>query len=108
MQEFYDRLGLKFQEELSTKVLSTTSTGRIKKISINNKNFTGSEIYSKLNLRSTFFTIDKVGNNVIVKTKGYGHGVGMSQYGAFAMAKKGYKYDEILKYYYQGIEIKKI
>ena len=41
-------------------------------------------------------------------TKGYGHGVGMSQYGALAMAKKGYKYDEILKHYYQGVDIKKI
>ena len=41
-------------------------------------------------------------------TKGYGHGVGMSQYGALAMAKKGYNYEKILKYYYQGVEISKI
>ena len=46
--------------------------------------------------------------NVLITTKGYGHGVGMSQYGAEAMAEKGYKYDEILKYYYQNVEIKKI
>ena len=43
-----------------------------------------------------------------ITTKGYGHGVGMSQYGALAMAKKGYKYQDILKYYYQGVEIKKL
>ena len=48
------------------------------------------------------------GNNVEINTKGYGHGVGMSQYGANGMAKEGYKYDTILKYYYQGTEIKKM
>lgn len=108
LQEFYDRLGIKYQEDLNIKVLSTTSTGRIKSLSINNTTFTGSQVYSKLNLRSTFFTINKIGNNIMINTKGYGHGVGMSQYGALAMAKKGYNYNEILKYYYQGIDIKKI
>ena len=40
-----------------------------------------------------------------IKTKGYGHGVGMSQYGANSMANKGSKYDEILKHYYSGVKI---
>ena len=48
------------------------------------------------------------GSNVIIETKGYGHGVGMSQYGALGMAKAGYTYDEILKHYYTGTTIKKI
>ena len=108
LQEFYDKLNLKYQEKLNIKITETTSTGRIKKIKINNKNFTGSKVYSLLGLRSTFFTIEQVGSNVVVTTKGYGHGVGMSQYGALAMAKKGYKYDEILKHYYQGVDIEKI
>ena len=108
LQEFYDKLNLKNQEKLNIKITETTSTGRIKKIKINNKNFTGSKVYSLLELRSTFFTIEQIGSNVVVTTKGYGHGVGMSQYGALAMAKKGYKYDEILKHYYQGVDIKKI
>ena len=43
--------------------------------------------------------------NILIKTKGYGHGVGLSQYGANNMAKLGYRYDEILKYYYQNTEI---
>ena len=47
-------------------------------------------------------------NNVVIETNGYGHGVGMSQYGANAMAKKGYNYKEILEYYYQNIDILKI
>lgn len=108
LQEFYDKLGLKYNDDLKIEVLSTTSTGRIKEIKINGKKFTGGQVYSKLGLKSTFFTINKTGNNVVINTKGYGHGVGMSQYGALAMAKKGYTYDEILKYYYQGVDIKKI
>lgn len=108
MQEFYERLNLKYSDKIKVEILNTTSTGRIKNIKINNKKFTGSEVYKNLNLRSTFFEINQIGSNVIINTKGYGHGVGMSQYGALAMAKKGYKYDEILKYYYQNIQIEKI
>ncbi len=108
LQEFYERLNLKYSDKIKVEVLNTTSTGRIKNIKINNKKFTGSEVYKNLNLRSTFFEINQIGSNVVINTKGYGHGVGMSQYGALAMAKKGYKYDEILKYYYQNIQIEKI
>ena len=108
LQEFYERLNLKYSDKIKVEVLNTTSTGRIKNIKINNKKFTGSEVYKNLNLRSTFFEINQMGSNVVINTKGYGHGVGMSQYGALAMAKKGYKYDEILKYYYQNIQIEKI
>lgn len=108
LQEFFERLNLKYSDQIKVEVLSTTSTGRIKNIKINGKKFTGSEVYKDLSLRSTFFDINQVGSNVIITTKGYGHGVGMSQYGALAMAKKGYKYDEILKYYYQNVQIEKI
>lgn len=108
LQEFFERLNLKYSDQVNVEILDTTSTGRIKKIKINDKKFTGSEVYKNLNLRSTFFNINQVGSNVIINTKGYGHGVGMSQYGALAMAKKGYKYDEILKYYYQNVQIEKI
>ena len=108
IQEFYERLNLKYSDKIKVEILNTTSTGRIKNIKINNKKFTGSEVYKNLNLRSTFFEINQIGSNVVINTKGYGHGVGMSQYGALAMAKKGYKYDQILKYYYQNIQIEKI
>ena len=108
LQEFYERLNLKYSDKIKVEVLNTTSTGRIKNIKINNKKFTGSEVYKNLNLRSTFFEINQIGSNVVINTQGYGHGVGMSQYGALAMAKKGYKYDEILKYYYQNVQIEKI
>lgn len=107
LNEFYSKLGLSYSSVLNIKIISTTQTGRIQKISINGKEFTGSTVCSKLSLKSTFFEIKQDGNNVIINNKGYGHGVGMSQYGAQGMAKEGYKYDEILKHYYTDIEIKK-
>ncbi len=105
--EFCNSLEIKCNENLEIKVLKQTSTGRIKLIRINAKELTGNYICSKLGLRSTYFEITQEDNKIIIKNKGYGHGVGMSQYGANGMAKEGYKYDEILKHYYQGIEIKK-
>lgn len=108
LSDFYTKLGLPYQDNIQVEVTKTTSTGRVKEIKINDKTFTGSEVFSKLGLRSTFFTITQNGSNVSIDTKGYGHGVGMSQYGAQGMAKTGYRYDEILKHYYQGVEIKKI
>lgn len=80
-------------------------SNRVETITINDKKFSGIEVRQKLNLRSTDFTIDINEDNINITTKGYGHGVGMSQYGANSMAKEGYKYDEIVKYYYQNIEI---
>lgn len=108
LADFYRLLGVEYRNNVYVEVISTTSTGRIKQIKINNKFFSGDQVQYLLGLRSTFFTITQNGNSVDINTKGFGHGVGMSQYGAEGMALNGYKYDEILKYYYQGVEIKKI
>lgn len=83
-------------------------TGRTKEITINSTKFLGTDFRKLLGLRSTDFEIT-INNDVVnIKTEGYGHGVGMSQYGANGMAKEGYDCYEILKYYYKGIEIEKI
>lgn len=108
LNEFYEKLDLSIKEKLNYQILETTSTGRIKKIKINDKEFSGNEFATKLGLKSNYFEIMIFDTNILITTKGNGHGVGMSQYGAEAMAQKGYKYDEILKYYYQNVEIKKI
>ena len=108
LEMFLKKLNLSSSDTLEIKVLDTTSTGRIKRIRINDKEFTGKEISGKLGLRSTYFKISENNGKVSIITKGYGHGVGMSQYGAQGMALEGYKYDEILKHYYTDIEIKKI
>ena len=89
-------------------ILSRDKTNRVEKIKVNNKTYTGIEFRQLLSLRSTDFTLSKIDNTYSITTKGYGHGVGMSQYGANGMAKENYTYDEILKYYYQDIEIEEI
>ena len=85
--------------------ISRYKTGRVKTIKVNNKSFKGTKFRTLLGLKSTDFEIKYDSTRVTINTKGYGHGVGMSQYGANAMAKMGYKYDEILKHYYTGVKI---
>ena len=107
LEEFYKKLNLQYNQTLTIEVTSTTSTGRTKTLKINGTEINGRDLATKLNLRSNYFDIVQNENNVTITTKGFGHGVGMSQYGANGMAKEGYKYDQILKHYYQNTEIKK-
>jgi len=65
-------------------------------------------IRSDLNLRSTFFSVFTIGDSVILKGKGYGHGVGLCQEGAMVMAAKGFRYRDIIKFYYTGVIISDI
>lgn len=108
IKDFLSKLGLSVTDTITVETKSTTSTGRIKMISINGKDFTGGDVAGRLNLRSSFFSIQQNKENIVISTKGFGHGVGMSQYGAEALAKKGYSYDKILKHYYTDVQIKKI
>ena len=108
LKKFYELLGLKYSSNLSIKKTSITSTGRIKEIIINDTKFTGKEVQQLLDLRSNYFSINRINDTIQIETKGYGHGVGMSQYGANGMAKEGYNYEEIIKHYYKDVEIKKI
>ena len=108
LQEFYEKLGLEYKDKLEVEILERSNTNRVLKLKINGQEFEGTTLYNKLGLRSTDFEITQVGSNVVFDMKGYGHGVGMSQYGALGMAKQGYTYDEILKHYYTGVTIKKI
>ena len=108
LTEFYQKLSLPYNKNLNIEIIKRSTTNRILLLKINDTNFKGTDIYNKLSLRSTDFTIELKGNYVTITTKGYGHGVGMSQYGALGMAQKGYKYDEILKYYYQNTNLTKL
>lgn len=107
LQEFYEKLNLEYNEALEVEVLERSSSNRIVSLKINGVEFKGRDVYSKLGLRSCDFELVLVGNNVEIKTKGYGHGVGMSQYGAHGMAKNGYTYKDILKHYYVGTTLVK-
>ncbi|MDD2504776.1 MAG: stage II sporulation protein D [Bacilli bacterium] len=88
--------------------INRTKTNHVDIIEINNVKFNGIEFRKIFNLRSTDFTIKESENDIIIRTKGYGHGVGMSQYGANEMAKLGYNYKEILTHYYNNTEIANI
>ena len=92
---------------LETGGISYTEGGSVKNIVIGGKTFKGTEIRSLLGLRSACFTISKNGENYKFTTKGNGHGVGMSQFGANEMAKSGKDYEEILYHYFKGCEIDK-
>lgn len=107
LQEFYERLGMDYREKLVVEVLERSSSNRIVKLKINGIEFLGRDVYNKLGIRSCDFSLTQVGSNVDIVTKGYGHGVGMSQYGAYGMAKNGYGYKEILSHYYVGTELVK-
>ena len=89
-------------------ILSYTSSNRVDIIEVNDIEYTGVKFRSLLGLRSTDFEIKKEENGINFITKGYGHGVGLSQYGANGMAKNGYTYKQILKHYYKGITISKM
>jgi stage II sporulation protein D len=80
-------------------------TGRVKTISIGNTVFDGKEIRKAFGLNSTNFEIEVSENMIIFSCVGFGHGVGMSQTGANAMAMNGEDYKEILKHYFVGVEI---
>jgi stage II sporulation protein D len=82
-----------------------TDSKRVSELNIEGNKFTGREVREKLKLRSNDFTIKQKDNYLIFTTKGNGHGVGMSQYGANGMAKEGKTYEEIVKYYYKDVEV---
>lgn len=94
-------------EEESIEILDYTKSGRVANIRIGNNIYEGTDIRTKLGLKSTNFAVETVDNNVVFKVKGYGHGLGMSQTGSNYYAKNGYTYDAIIKHYYTGVDITK-
>lgn len=79
--------------------------GYVKSIVIDGIKFSGREIREALSLRSSAFQIKLNKQTIQITTEGFGHGIGMSQYGAKAMAEAGYDYKKILKHYYTDVEI---
>ena len=85
--------------------VSATEGGGVEALEIGGVSFTGKELRSLLGLRSTVFAVSVMGDEIFFQTRGYGHRVGMSQYGAQAMAQAGSGYEEILLHYYTGVSL---
>ena len=82
-----------------------TNSGTVKNIKIGGENFSGAKIRELFGLRSANFDVEYKDGNFEFTVRGYGHGVGMSQYGAEYMAQQGADYKEILSWYYQGAKL---
>ena len=107
-KEFYDKLQINYSDLLKVENINKSESGRIISLDINNNNFKGRTFQKLLSLRSNDFNIIEKQDTIEITTRGFGHGVGLSQYGANALAKQNKSYEEILKYYYQGTELKKL
>ena len=105
LKESYSDIEIDFDSEDSIQILELTESGRVKTVKFGNKNLSGVEARTLLGLRSTNFEITINGDNIEFNVIGYGHGVGMSQTGADALAKQGLNYEDIIKHFYIGIEI---
>ena len=105
--EFASRLGLNLTGDPAAWLGEITHTGGggVDTMMIDGIPFKGTELRKLLGLRSTAFTMSVTEETITVSTRGYGHRVGMSQYGADAMAALGSTYGEILTHYYQGTEL---
>jgi len=95
-------LGLDLNENSNVIILERNKSNRVSKVSINDKVYTGIELRTLLGLRSADFNFEITNDGFNISTKGYGHGVGLSQYGSNELAKQGYSYKNILNHYYPG------
>lgn len=98
-------LGINFDKNTNIEILSRDESGRVSEVKVADKTYTGVEFRTLLNLRSADFDISVTDNGLEIITRGYGHGVGMSQYGANEMAKLGYNYKDIINHYFTNVKI---
>ena len=89
-----------------------SSSGRVKELTVIGSaaqiKLTGNDMRYILALKSTMFDVAVSGDDLVINGYGWGHGVGLSQYGAQAFAEKGYTYDQILAHYYKGATLKRL
>ena len=85
--------------------IKTCDSGMVSEIVIADTAYAGTHIRKMFSLRSSSFDMKVTDDGVDFTVRGYGHGVGMSQYGANEMAKKGSTYEDILKHFYKDIKI---
>lgn len=85
-----------------------TNSGRVESVAYGGRTIKATDFRKSLTLNSTNFSIEPQGDKVVISTKGFGHGVGLCQYGADGMAKEGNTYRQIIDHYYTGVQLGKI
>lgn len=107
LQDISRATGVKITPTSSVKEIKGTS-GRTIEIAVDNIKIKTAKLRSLLDLPSSWINLNINKNEVKINIQGYGHGVGLCQYGANGLAKEGASYKEILKYYYEGIDLYQI
>ncbi len=114
-QQFADAIRDVFQDETieadqlpgALEITERDSADYVTKVTYGSTVVNGEAIRDALGLNSACFYFSELEGQIRIVTKGIGHGLGFSQYGADQLAKKGYKYRELLEYYYEGVEVTK-
>lgn len=113
--ELIDKANKEYEANMTTnniknqiKILSRTEGGSVKEIKLGNVTISGPKFRKLYGLNSANFQIKFLDNELEINCLGYGHGVGMSQWGANAMAKEGKQYKDIITHYYRGVTITNI
>lgn len=106
MRSISDKITFSGSADSYIKNIDRTPSGTVRKLNICKQAFTGADIRKAFELRSTNFEISYENGMFIFLVRGYGHGVGMSQYGAQSMALDGADYKEILYHYYESSKLK--
>ena len=107
--EFFQKLGLTPPEDPASAVRNAvySEAGYLRSVEICGTPFTGLSLRQRLGLRSSAVSIDYADGDFVLSVRGYGHGVGMSQYGADYLARQGYSWQEIVAHFYPGTEIRR-
>ena len=115
LADFYGRLGVRVTAAMikrgkvpELRIAAWTQGRRVKTLLVGDRKFSGEEVREKLGLRSTAFSWKIEGDRIVITTRGSGHGVGMSQWGARGMAEAGYTAEQIVKHYYPGVSIAEV
>ena len=105
LETAFEGVSLGDNKEDWLKVLTVSGSGTVLEVSVGDRTVTGNQLRTALDLRSAAFDVRCEGDEIIITTKGFGHGVGMSQYGADAMASEGHSWQEILAHYYPNCTV---
>lgn len=106
-EEVENALGVSVPNDDSFSITHTDS-GRVEAIELGDETLSGREVREALELRSSDFSVEQKNDHFIFKTKGFGHGIGMSQYGANGMAEEGKSYKDIITHYYHDVTISQL